>query len=374
MRILVYGDLGGSGGYHRYCKGLFGSSAIPPDIEVWFVCSTEFYKQLGTLDPSVQLITHPWLSSPSRTLRYLWFLWVYPRLVRQVRPDVEFYPSGHRRVYMRSALTVTTCHNLLLFDTREINRLHDKADYYAFMRYRMTQADSFRKSDATIFTSDFSRSIITQQIPEISKSTVIANGLDADFLRIDARSYELGSTITLLYVSPVYHYKHQVEVVQAIKCLRTQTGRDLRLRLIGGGDPSAIKALMHLVEIEEADSYVHMKPFVAHAELLAEYRSADIFIFASSCEAFGISLLEAMGSRLPIACSNEAGLSDILQGAGIYFDPGDVDSIAQALQRLLEDDHFRKRCGEEAYLRAKEYTWERCAQETLDFLKSVGGN
>lgn len=373
MRILVYGDVGGSGGYHRYCKGLFASLAIPPGTEVYFVCSTNFYKQLGPLDPCVQVITHEWPSNSSWILRYLWHLWVYPRLTRHINPDVEFFPTGHRRVYLRSALTVTACHNLLLFDPMELARLDGKAEYSAFMRYRRAQANSFQKSDATIFTSEFSRNIIAQQIPEISKSTVIANGLDTDFLSLEARSYELGPTVTLLYVSPVYHYKHQVEVVQAVKQLRAKIGIDLRLRLVGGGVPSAIVTLRHTVECEEAGGYVCMVPFVAHDEVLAEYRTADIFIFASSCEAFGISLLEAMGARLPIACSKEAGLPEILKDAGAYFDPEDVDSIAHALQQLLTDAPFRRRCGEEAYRRAQEYTWERCAQETFDFLNSVGG-
>src|SRR6187551_3044959 len=115
MRLLIYGDIGGSGGYIRYCKGLLGSNAIPKDVEVWFICSLEFYEKLAPLDSGVHVITHPWINSKKRLLRYLWHLQVYPALVKKISPDVEFYPSGNIRVYLRKAFTISTCHNLLLF-------------------------------------------------------------------------------------------------------------------------------------------------------------------------------------------------------------------------------------------------------------------
>ena len=93
MKLLVYGDIGGSGGYVRYCKGLFASKVIPNDIKIWFVCSLPLYEKLKPLDPEVTVITHPWILSEHRIYRYLWHLWVYPRLVKRIKPDIEFYPD-----------------------------------------------------------------------------------------------------------------------------------------------------------------------------------------------------------------------------------------------------------------------------------------
>lgn len=55
MRLIVYGDIGGSGGYVRYCKGLLGSKSIPKDIEVWFISSMPFYERLAPLDPEIKV-------------------------------------------------------------------------------------------------------------------------------------------------------------------------------------------------------------------------------------------------------------------------------------------------------------------------------
>lgn len=374
MRLIIYGDIGGSGGYIRYCKGLLVSKTIPSDVEVWFISSLALYEKLGPLDPEIQVITHPWIISKSRLKRYLWYLWVYPCIVRKIKPDVEFYPSGQLRVYLRKALTIATCHNLLLFDAKELERIENKTEQQYFQRYRKNQARSFQRSNAIIFLSNHSQKVVSNEVQGIKQSTVIAHGLDPVFLLPHKRSYEFGKRINLLYVSPVYHYKHQTEVVKAVKKVRELSGLDIHVRFIGGGNSSAAVELNRLLQSENAESYVTLVGSVKYESLLEEYKIADIFIFASSCETFGITLLEAMGARLPIACADRTGLPEILKDAGVYFDPDKPDSIAEALQKLIKNPSLRQTLGERAYHYALNYTWEICARKTMAFLKLIGEN
>ena len=371
MRLIIYGDIGGSGGYIRYCKGLLGSNAVPDDIEVWFVCSKPFYEKLAPLDSKIHVITHPWMISENRFFRYLWYLWVYPRIVKKIKPDVEFYPSGQLRVYLRKAQTVGTCHNLLLFDDKELKKIGDEIEQGFYQRYRKDQIRSFKRNDAVILLSKHSRDLVCNAVPSIKNNTVIAHGLDSIFLLPHKRSYEFSEKIKLLYVSPVFSYKHQIEVVQAVKMLRKTSGLDIHLNLIGGGDENASMKLEKFVQSENAREFVNLAGSVDYDALLNEYKSADIFIFASSCETFGITLLEAMGARLPVACSNRTGLSEILKDAGVYFDPEDSQSIADSVQKLIMDVKLRETLGEKAYLYASEYTWERCASETFNYIKNL---
>ena len=328
MRLLIYGDIGGSGGYVRYCKGLLGSKAIPKNIKVWFICSETFYQKLQPLDPEVQIITHPWIDSSKRHERYLWYLWIYPRLVKRINPSIEFYPLGQLRVYMRKAITVTTCHNLLLFDDAELKKILNPTDRRNLLVNQKNQARSFQKSDGVIFLSRHSRQVVTAQLLKVKESTVIAHGLDPIFLFPDNRSYNLESSIALLYVSPVYGYKHQLEVLEAVELIRNSTGLHITIKFIGAGDPRALKDLKEAVKQKSAGDFAFVMGNIPYDALMKEYSAADIFVFASSCETFGITVLEAMGSRLPIACSNRTGLSDILKDGGVYFDPDDPESIA----------------------------------------------
>ena len=371
MKIVIYGDIGGSGGYVRYCKGLLITDVIPNSFKVWFVCSPQFLNQIAPLNPDIKIITHSWMASKNRFQRYLWQLWIYPRLIKKIKPDIEFYPSGQRRVYFRNALTITTCHNLLLFDKKELDKITDATELSYFKKYREMQTSSFFKSNGVIFLSKYSQQFISKEIGLIKSSTIIAHGLDPMFLVQKERSYELTDKIKLLYVSPYFHYKHQMEVVNAVELLRASTGLDICLQLIGGGNSSAASQLDNYIKNHCLGEFIFVKGNVPYVELIKEYCAADIFIFASSCETFGITILEAMGTRLPIACSNRSGLYEILKDAGEYFDPEDPKSIADAIQKLISDIELRTILGEKAYGYAIDYTWERCASETYNYIKKI---
>ena len=371
MRLMVYGDVGGSEGYVRYCKFLFGNKLIPDDVEVWFVCSSSFRKRLGTLDPGVHIISHSWIASLKRLYRLLWYYWIFPGYIRKIKPDVEFYAAGHLRVHFRKAITLTACHNLLYFDEQEFKRIENKPEKRDFYRYRRHHIHSLEKSNGVILLSEYSREVISKAVPGIKNSAVIAHGLDPVFLFPEKRSYELGEQINILYVSPVYDYKHHKEVVKAVKILRESLCLDIRLDLPGGGDQTTFMQLKQFIQDEDAVDFVNLAGNVEYSALPEYYKAADIFIFASSCETFGITLLEAMGARLPIACSNRTGLADILRDAGVYFDPENSRDIANAVQKLITDITLRKTSGEKAYLYASDYTWERCAAETFGYIKNL---
>ena len=222
MKILVYGDVGGSGGYYNYCKGLFGSNSVPKDMNVSFVCNNKFKKKLGRLDENVQIVTSNWIDSSSIVKRYIWHLWVYPNLVRKLKPDLEFYPSGQLRLFFRKALTLATCHNLLLFDDVELKRIKNKKEKRYFNNSKIKQTNSFKKSNALIFLSEHSKEVVLPKIEENKLNKVIAHGLNKEFITTNQRDYAFGKQVNILYVSPVFHYKNHLAVVKAFQELKLE--------------------------------------------------------------------------------------------------------------------------------------------------------
>jgi glycosyltransferase involved in cell wall biosynthesis len=81
-----------------------------------------------------------------------------------------------------------------------------------------------------------------------------------------------------------------------------------------------------------------------------------------------------MASGLPIACSDKGFMLEVLGKAGVYFDPEQPREITSVLRSLIEDPVLRESCAQAAYERSLKYSWERCSQETIDFIADVANS
>jgi glycosyltransferase involved in cell wall biosynthesis len=107
------------------------------------------------------------------------------------------------------------------------------------------------------------------------------------------------------------------------------------------------------------------------AKLARYYRSASAFVYPSLYEGFGIPPLEAMSFDCPVACSGVSSIPEVVGDAGEMFDPYDVDSMRMAIERVVGDDALRKCLIARGRERIKQFSWKRCAQETLDVYRRV---
>jgi glycosyltransferase involved in cell wall biosynthesis len=95
------------------------------------------------------------------------------------------------------------------------------------------------------------------------------------------------------------------------------------------------------------------------------YRAAACFVFPSLAEGFGLPVLEAMIRGAPVACSAATSLPEVGGDAALYFDPTDVEAIAAAVERVLDDQDLRERLRERGYAQARRFDWARTARLTV---------
>ena len=249
---------------------------------------------------------------------------------------------------------------------------------YGFSKDRLRQAfilevqkRAFRFADATIFLTQHAATRIQKYCGAIADFTVIPHGVGEVFKQTTATSVwpeRKDRPIRCLYVSPVLEYKHQWVVVKAIKRLRDE-GHNITLTLLGGGGKRAKQKLFRQIALSDpAHEFVEVLEFLPHEEIPGRIADADIFVFASGCETFGISLLEAMAVGVPIACSNQSSLPETLQDGGEYFTPTDEVSIANALKTLISDPAKRQHVAARARMLSESYSWSRCASQTWRFI------
>ncbi len=109
-------------------------------------------------------------------------------------------------------------------------------------------------------------------------------------------------------------------------------------------------------------------------DMPALYAGAAVLVLPSHYEGFGFPVLEAFACRTPVVISNRASLPEIAGGAAALCDPDDPASIAQAMQRVLSDTAYSTGLIDKGTTRLKDFSWEKCARQTLEIYKSVIGN
>jgi len=106
-------------------------------------------------------------------------------------------------------------------------------------------------------------------------------------------------------------------------------------------------------------------------ELASYYRDAALFIYPSLYEGFGIPPLEAMSLGCAVACSHTSSIPEVVADAAEYFDPNDTESIRVAMELVLSSTERQTDLINKGYQRCTQFTWERCAQETLAIYKDL---
>jgi glycosyltransferase involved in cell wall biosynthesis len=270
--------------------------------------------------------------------------------------------------------SVVMSRDMLSFEPREMARYGLSVGRLRLAALRHVQVDSLRDATGALFLTEYACSTIQQYTGPLARTRVIPHGI-SDAFRRDPRSRldrPAGAPLRCLYVSNADVYKHQWHVVQAFAALRA-AGHNVRLRLVGAATgPSEARVAEALARHDPSGSFVETTPVLPHQAVASELADADLFVFASSCENMPNTLVEAMASGLPIACSNRGPMPEILLDAGVYFDPEDPNSIAAAVGGLLGDPERRRAGAARAEQLARQYSWRRCAEETWRFLVEAG--
>jgi glycosyltransferase involved in cell wall biosynthesis len=266
---------------------------------------------------------------------------------------------------------VTMSRDMLSYEPVEMRRSGLSRAWLRLFLLRFIQTRSLKKASGAIFLTNYAASVIQKNIGIHERFAVIPHGVGEEFRQSSSgKKWPISPQkgIRCLYVSNTSMYKHQWNVVKAIGLLR-QMGHNITLLLVGGGDGRAQKLLDE--ERRRSDplgEIVEQLPYVRHDEIAEFLRNADVFVFASSCENMPNTLVEAMASSLPIACSNRGPMPEVLRDGGQYFDPENPESIAAAIAEIITDSSLRHKSMRRASELADLYSWKRCSAETFRFL------
>jgi glycosyltransferase involved in cell wall biosynthesis len=283
-------------------------------------------------------------------------LWQLPRLVRQHRMDLLH--TQYIAPPLSPCPTAVTVHDILFESHPEY---FDKS---FVLRSRLLVGRSARESDAVFTVSEFSRKQISQAFGiESSKVHKIPNGVDRTRFFPGQDGMELIKTLGLepgsyfLTVGRLEPRKNHVNLLRAWAGLSWPRPR---LVIVGQRHFGYDEAL-NLVDTLQLKSDVVLLENISDVELPAIFRNARAFIYCSWAEGFGMPILEAMASGVPVISSETTALSEVCAKAALLVNPDDIEEIRCAICELDQSPGLRETLVQQGLSRVQDFSWDSAA-------------
>ncbi len=175
----------------------------------------------------------------------------------------------------------------------------------------------------------------------------------------------------ILYLGRLQARKNLARLIEAYAHLR-ESGVSQKLVLAGKED-SLFGPVRSRVEKLRLTENVVFPGYIASEDVPSFYNAADVFVYPSIYEGFGLPLMEAMACGVPVITSKASSLEEVAGDAALLIDPYDVFSIAEALRRVLGDRVLSSQLGTAGLLRSRTFSFENAAKQTLAVYERVMG-
>jgi glycosyltransferase involved in cell wall biosynthesis len=348
---------------------------IPPSSGTRFELFGWEYDRFSFGDAAENLEFIPQCFVEGTTANSLWHQFKYPKFALSREYSACFFPAAHKRLPWSSPVpSVGVVHDMAPFWGTHKTREHIGV-------IRMILPNALRNLERIIAVSEW----VKQELVDLarvkeSRIEVVNNGVDHSRFYPRPRADESVVLIQpfsfrrpyIIYASRLDHpIKNHVTLIKAFEIFKSRTKHPHRLVLAGGDSHGAER----IKEAAASSPYRGDIFFTGHFpsdSLPKLYAGANIAVFPSVYEGFGLGILEAMASGVPVACARAASLPETAGNAALYFDPLDPEDMADRLVTLTSDRDTAREIRALGLKRAQAFSWDRCAEQTLKILQEVG--
>lgn len=281
-------------------------------------------------------------------------------------------PVGVMPLFLTGARKIVTIHDVVPYIYPETSTKLDKLIYHYWLPLAV------RRLDAIITVSEQSKQDIIRYLPVNEEDVVVIPEAAGSSYRlmnpIDVKPVLNRYGIDfpyILYVGSLESRKNLPRLLEAFARVRTQHP-DWKLVIVGARKWK-FSSIFETVKRLELEPFVHFTGYVEEEHLPAIYNGADLFVFPSLYEGFGLPVLEAMASGTPVITSNCSSLPEVAGDAAILIDPYDIQAMADAIQQVLSDPSLAATLRVKGLARAKTFSWKRTAEETIAVYERVCG-
>lgn len=325
-------------------------------------------------EPRVRLVDTN-IRATSRIRRFLFESFVLPKLLRAAGVDVLWNPGN-------TAILHAPCPQLTTIYDLQYKHFPDDFNRATLRTLATLVPFSARKSQIILTISEFSRHELVDllhvpfqnvRVAKLAADASFAMELPGDFLAERVMTLTHYPNPFVLVVANSYTHKNLETAVRAFRLIADDFPEH-RLVIIGRprrGEPLLQQAIQELPD----PSRVTRISYIEHKDLVALFQRAEVFLFPSLHEGFGLPILEAFCCGLPVICCRETAIPEVAGDCAIYAKSADPEDFARHLRTLLANTSealaLRQQLAEKGRARAREFSWSESAAVLLDAARSV---
>jgi glycosyltransferase involved in cell wall biosynthesis len=358
-------------GVGRYTKGLVSSLLLVDQENKYFLIQDKFTIDFFKESDRIKIVKVPY---PALSIRTLFFL---HKVIEKEKIDVFHSPFSLGPLFSKRPFIITF-HDLMVlkfpnfFEGRNL-----LIKVFAKLFFSIVVPITSNKCRMILTDSNkVKNEIITFLKQDPDKIKVSNPGVDEYFKKLTSKSLngklpELKpNKKTILYVGNTRPYKNLPRLLEAFGLLQKKRPENYQL-VIAGGEKRNLPLLKKITLDLSIEKNIIFAGNLTDPEVVALMNAADVFVFPSLEEGFGLPPLEAMACGTPVVTSNVSSLPEVVRDAALLVDPENVEGIAFAIERVLTDEKLREELIKKGFERVKRFSWEKTARETLEIYKSV---
>jgi glycosyltransferase involved in cell wall biosynthesis len=323
------------------------------------------------LPPFANGLHHRHISLPTRALYLIWNAFGAPKVDGLLGGVDVYHATNYFLPPTRSAKRVVTIHDLSFLAVPELCSPKIVGPFSRGVQRFAAEADAI-----LAYSESTKRDIVHYLDIDPGKVTIAPLAVDEDFQPMDraeaeahlARHYGI-QTPFLLFVSTLEPRKNVPGLLRAFA--RVKDSIPHKLVLVGNVGWNADEIFETVEELRLGDRVVRPGYIPTHSELAAFYSAADLFVFPTFYEGFGLPVLEALQCGCPVIASDNSSLPEVAGDAAAYVKADDAEGLARAIEELVSDPAKRAALAARGPEQARRFSWKHCAEQTLGVYRSV---
>lgn len=284
--------------------------------------------------------------------------------------DVWFCPFFHMVPSNCNIPNITT-----IFDIQQ-DYFPENFDPHVLEERKRLTRETVSVTNKLLTISEFSKKTLVEKY-HIAPEKVNVTYLDADAsfnLPIDPEHLsEIRAALPeqfILFPANMWPHKNHINLIKGFGIAKKKYGLPLHLVFTGAKERES-RQIEQAIEQAQIRDYVNYLGYLPQDDMRYVFKCANMLAFPSRFEGFGIPLVEAMASEIPIICSSVSSVPEIAGDAAVIFNEMDPENIAEAIWQVYTNEMLRKDLVEKGRQRRKDFSWKQCAEQTVEYLKEM---